>query len=319
MSVISVCVPVYNTEKTLLNCLNSIAVQSFTDFEIILVDDCSPFKEDISVKSVLDEFCKENPSVKITLIEHHKNKGTLESRRTAVDFSQSEYITFIDSDDEFLPDSLKDFYDKVIISNADIVQGAVEISAAENIAVEIKEKVNNITNKLYDGLLQNTNMLEEYYLKSQYNGYLWGKLYKTSIVKQAFSEIPQMYCNLGEDMCISFYINLFAKSYFGFTDKKIYKYNVDNGITSKRVIKDIESYEKICSVSSVFTVLYCYLNENTFPSDYLAFTQEKCKFYVQNCLDALPRVIPELQEQAYAVLCDYWGESLVKKIQSVHK
>ena len=319
MNKITVCIPVYNTEVALVKCLESIGGQSFTDFEVILVNDCSPIKKEISVKTVFEEFTKTHPKINIKLIEHSKNKGCIEARRTAVELCQTEYLTFIDSDDELYPNSLQDFYDKAVLSQADIVHGLAKVNTAQNISEEIKTKLLEIQSLIHVGLLKNTSMLNSFFVECKYNGCLWGKLFKTEIVKKAFLQMPQMYCIMGEDLCISFFINYFAKSYFGFNDSYIYKYNFINGITTPKKITDLTVFEKCCSAASIFTVLYMFLQENSLPPEYLRRTQEHCVFYLNNNLSTLKNVVPQLYNEAHAVLCDYWGESLVKKIQSVHK
>ena len=120
---ISVCVPVYATENVLKTCLCSIAGQNFDSFEIIIVDDCSPGVKDskITVESIVKEVQKEFPAVTLKLVKHKKNRSLLEARRTGFINSCGDFITFVDSDDELLPDALSVMYENAIKNNADIV------------------------------------------------------------------------------------------------------------------------------------------------------------------------------------------------------
>lgn len=93
MTTFSVIVPVYNVEKYLTQCLDSIKFQTFKDFEVICVDDCS---SDNSAQ-IVEEYTKKD--IRFKLIKHEKNKGVSAARNTALDVATGEYIIFIDADD----------------------------------------------------------------------------------------------------------------------------------------------------------------------------------------------------------------------------
>lgn len=93
---ISVIVPVYNTRSTLERCVNSILVQTYTDFEIILVDDGSPD----GAGELCDQLAKQHPQIRVI---HQKNAGLSAARNAALKIARGEYITFVDSDDTVFP------------------------------------------------------------------------------------------------------------------------------------------------------------------------------------------------------------------------
>lgn len=89
---VSVIIPVYNVEKYLRQCVESVLDQDFQDYEIILVDDGSTD----SSGSVCDDFEKKYASVRVN---HKKNGGLSDARNTGIDMAQGKYILFLDSDD----------------------------------------------------------------------------------------------------------------------------------------------------------------------------------------------------------------------------
>ena len=95
LPLISFVVTSYNYEKYILKTLESIKAQTYKNFEIIIVDDCS---QDNSCK-VIEEFISDNQNLRITLIKHEKNSGQLASMITGLKASQGQFISFIDSDD----------------------------------------------------------------------------------------------------------------------------------------------------------------------------------------------------------------------------
>ena len=89
---LSIIIPVYRTQNTLQRCLESILCQSFTDYEIILVDDGSPD----NCPYLCDEYTQKDARIKVI---HKENGGLSDARNIGIQQAQGEYITFIDSDD----------------------------------------------------------------------------------------------------------------------------------------------------------------------------------------------------------------------------
>lgn len=111
---ISIIVPVYNVEKYLRRCLDSIVMQTFTDWECICVDDGSP---DGSGK-ILDEYAAKD---KRFVIIHKENGGVSSARNAGLDIARGEYVTFCDSDDWVEADWLEAMYKAVKYNNVDMV------------------------------------------------------------------------------------------------------------------------------------------------------------------------------------------------------
>lgn len=95
-AVISVIVPIYNVERYLEKCVNSILNQSYADLEIILVDDGSHDK----CPDICDEYAKHDSRIKVI---HRANGGLSDARNAGLDIAKGEYISFIDSDDYIDP------------------------------------------------------------------------------------------------------------------------------------------------------------------------------------------------------------------------
>jgi glycosyltransferase involved in cell wall biosynthesis len=112
---ITVILPIYNAEKYLKQCLDSIVNQSLKGIEIIAVNDCS---SDNSSR-ILSEYIKKHRSLKI--INNSKNSGAGYSRNIAIKCAKGKYITFIDSDDWFGHDYLKQLYSEAESTKSDIV------------------------------------------------------------------------------------------------------------------------------------------------------------------------------------------------------
>jgi glycosyltransferase involved in cell wall biosynthesis len=324
-------VPVCATEDVLKTCLCSIAGQNFDSFEIIIVDDCSPGVKDskITVKSIVKEVQKEFPAVPLKLVKHKKNRSLLEARRTGFINSCGDYITFVDSDDELLPNALSFMYENAIKNQADIVHCNSQITFKDDEKDFIRQEITSKVQQVKDGILENSEIMHSFMFKTEksHNGFVWAKLYSRELVNQVFNEIPMMYCTLGEDLCLSFFFNLFAKKYVGLTQTKVYKYNYVTGISVYRKNLSVKQFEQSCSVSSVFTVLFSYLNDllQTCQSKdeeqsilmYKKALQEKCINFAKNNILMLDNsVSKENYQECRDVLLDYWGEDIFKILQN---
>ena len=89
---VSIIVPVYNVEKYLDKCIESIVNQTYRNIEIILVDDGSPDK----CPEICNEWAKKDDRIKVI---HKENGGLSSARNAALEIAQGDYITFVDSDD----------------------------------------------------------------------------------------------------------------------------------------------------------------------------------------------------------------------------
>ena len=103
LPMISFVVTSYNYDKYILKTLESIKAQSYRNFEIIIVDDCS---KDNSCK-IIEDFISENQDLKITLIKQSSNQGQMASMIKGLESAQGQFVSFIDSDDILMPDYAK--------------------------------------------------------------------------------------------------------------------------------------------------------------------------------------------------------------------
>lgn len=110
---ISVIVPVYNVEKYLARCINSILAQSYREFELLLIDDGSTDSSGITC----DQYIGKDERVRVF---HKENGGLSDARNYGLDRMQGSYVTFVDSDDYIGPDCLKKLHEMAVYQGMDI-------------------------------------------------------------------------------------------------------------------------------------------------------------------------------------------------------
>jgi glycosyltransferase involved in cell wall biosynthesis len=110
---VSVIVPVYNVEAYLRRCVDSVLAQTFTDIEIILVDDGSPD----NCPAICDEYAGKDNRIKVI---HQKNAGLSGARNAGLDAAKGDYFAFIDSDDYIAPEMIDKLLNALLREDADI-------------------------------------------------------------------------------------------------------------------------------------------------------------------------------------------------------
>ena len=172
MPLISVIVPVYKVESYLHRCVDSILNQTFKDFELILVDDGSPD----NCPQICCEYAKQDRRVKVI---HKENGGLSSARNAGLDYifsnSNSEYISFVDSDDWIDINYINELYNLAINYSADVVICGVCTTYEERHDNTFKDIDNNILFKGRDFII------EQY--KNRIYSTAWAKLYKKDSLK----------------------------------------------------------------------------------------------------------------------------------------
>lgn len=171
MAIISIIVPIYNSESYLEQCVDSILNQTFQDFELLLIDDGST---DNSLQICLQYSQKDNRIRCYT----QKGLGPSAARNIGLEHAQGEYITFVDSDDYLNLDALEILYNAIQDGAYDLVRCSFQCVGPRN---KLK------TRELPDIHVHSKHELAQIY----YNNYelylhanVWGKLYRASIIKK---------------------------------------------------------------------------------------------------------------------------------------
>ena len=171
---ISVIIPVYNVEKYLHRCLDSVIAQTYQNLEIICVDDGSV---DESGK-ICDQYAVRDARIKVI---HQENQGLSAARNRGLDAAEGEYISFVDSDDYILEDMYKKMLDKLLNYNVDlcVCQWQYEFSDGRQV---VKKK--NIDPTIY-GRKTSLEFARFLYRGNSENGVVvaaWNKLYRRALL-----------------------------------------------------------------------------------------------------------------------------------------
>ena len=233
---ISIIIPIYNVEKYLPKCLDSVVNQTYTELEIICINDGSP---DNSLK-ILKEYQKKDSRIKII---NQENQGLAEARNTGIDNAKGKFIFFLDSDDWLPLNAIEKLCNKQKEKNADIVIGGRNIVTA-------KREVQFLP-KEYNKTLEFEEYISDSFKTEDFRAVAWGKLYKTKIIKENYLYFPKGL--LYEDL-------LFVMKYLYYSSKIIilreniynYRYDRRNSIVNTINKKDMDCLKTVDELEKFF-------------------------------------------------------------------
>ena len=204
---ISIIVPVYNVEKYLAQCIESIIAQTFIDWELLLIDDGSKDKSG----KICDKYAAEDSRIKV----FHKNNGGVSSARNmGLDEAIGTWVTFIDSDDCVEPGFLEGLYRSIADGEeVDFVHGGC-LNMVNNEVVSVNQSYNHHVGGEPEIL----------YLKLR--GLIISKLFKTDILNKIGLRFDEK-MKIAEDMAFTLDYALHVKRY-AFVPEKGYHYRKDN-------------------------------------------------------------------------------------------
>lgn len=331
LPLISVCIPVYNTEEYLAQCLKSVFAQDFDSFEIVIVSDASPGRDSKGwkAKKIIRHAQKEGnvwrrkqglSAIKVNYSEHSENRGILEVRRTLTYEAKGRYCLHLDSDDQLIPDALSLLWKANTEAGPfDIIHGSFNSGSYDKDGTFLSTDETKCGAITY-GKVENHEIFHKW-LFHEISGNVCAKLIHRELFIRAYENIPYCECNLADDFLIFFFVSLFAKSYIGL-ENKIYLYRIDSGMTSNCKIDSLNRWKLVSSASGVFTVISEWIKDK--PSDCQSIISEEMSklreqgrhYLLSSLIQLKDLVIPELQGQAYEMLCDYWGKELVELADS---
>lgn len=132
---VSIIIATYRRDKSLENALKSLVSQTYNNIEIIVVDDNSDSIWNEKVRKIITEI--DHP---IKYIQNEENKGSAETRNIGINVSQGEYITFLDDDDIYLKNKIKNQVEHMIIEKSDFCITDLELLSESNKRIEIRRR-----------------------------------------------------------------------------------------------------------------------------------------------------------------------------------
>lgn len=194
---ISIIVPVYNVEKYLNKCIESIINQTYRNIEIILVDDGSPDK----CPEICDSYAQKDGRIKVI---HKKNEGLINARKSGLEIARGEYIGFVDGDDWIGPEMYELFAKQIEKYSPDMVlsdfyyDNGKELSNSEQLFDREYYNKEDLKKFIYPKML-----FSGTYYKFGVNPCCWSKIYKKELIKKNLPLVDGR-IKMGEDAAFTY-------------------------------------------------------------------------------------------------------------------
>ena len=320
---VSVLIPVYNTERFLSYCLDSVIQQTLGEIEIICVEDASTDHSGI----ILKRYAARDSRIRI--IWHEKNAGLVKSRKDAVLSAQGKYIMFLDSDDELFPHACEVAYKAIENNKTDAVRFGVQKIDSRGLFKETgtflqTERLDRVEDKNWLYLYQ----------KELIKGWtVWNKIYDAHLCKTAYRQMEDGYIVMAEDVYFSFVYGYFAKS-FSIIEDVLHKYRQGFGIWSgiQKSI-NLEKYRILLSEKKVLDALLRFYETKPNANEYeLIITKHVRDAFLRHSVLWWHKNLPDQDKAAgLQIFAEIWGsanypfaikclsENLSNRIQNLEK
>ena len=223
---ISIVIPVYKAENYLRRCVKSILAQTYTDFEVLLVDDGSP---DMS-GSVCDECTSLDTRIHVY---HKEHEGVTAARAYGVKMAKGDWLTFVDADDMLPGRAIESLYERTANTPADIVMGAWrKITSAQKRLIPLSVR----------GMLTSSEYIDALLLGKCFSGPV-GKLFRRNIFESRVFDIPKEITN-NEDLIMNLRLAAHVRYVAAYPELVVYDYHSNEGSASKRTMS-IEIWDKV--------------------------------------------------------------------------
>lgn len=239
--IISVIVPVYNVEKYLSRCIDSILSQTFTDFELLLIDDGS--KDNSG--NICDEYARKDGRIRVF---HKVNGGVSSARNLGLENALGEWICFIDSDDEVENYYLSTYIEVIKKDSVDCCIASCKIITSKAIRkIDLQE--NLYTKKDIYKLIM-------YLREKSILGVPWNKFFKLSIIKENDILFDESISSYEDEIYVLQYLQYITN--IAVSKQQTYRYYINNEISLSKKYIEIDQHFKITdtlyNLGAVFSV-----------------------------------------------------------------
>lgn len=257
---VTVVVPIYNVEKYLDRCIQSIVDQTYKNIEIILVDDGSPD----NCPAMCDNWAQKDVRIKVI---HKKNEGLGMARNTGIENAAGEYIFFFDSDDYVDATVVEKCVCNAVNNNSDVVVFGNYI-AHENGEI-VQEKIQSPTLKFEDNAVRNDLLPYMFTYEMNFGVSAWGKMYSLNTIKHYDIKFKSEREIISEDAY--FALELFSKvSIVTIVPEDLYYYCIRNNSLSRKYNKERQAQNDVFLKKSME-----YVKQSELPDKILAHIQSR--------------------------------------------
>jgi len=293
--IISIIIPVYNTEAYFERCMQSVLDQTYQNLQIIVVNDCSPGDIDARIAPYLER------DSRICYLRHEKNRGLLRARVTGLTHAIGDYIAFLDSDDYVSRDFYRTMLNRAVQTNADIVIGKTVWQENDN------KYVYNLHDSCFRFQALEADAVRQAYFSQEASCYswhtVWNKLYSRELVARCYPVFERIsdHIIMTEDIFFSSVFFYEAQKAVRVEEEAYFYCSNESASTNTSQITLEKFLKNIADMQLVFNAVDTFLRERNADAGICAHFNNSRKHYArmwQNLLDISFKGTKHLQGQA---------------------
>lgn len=288
MPEISVIIPTYNVERYIDICLNTLIFQSFSDFEVLCIDDCSTDK----TLHVIEKYTQFDKRVKIVSNTHKGGPDVL--RGIGIRNAQSPYCVFVDADDVVSPYMLEKYLNNIKINDSDYMYGA---SISFNRKTRHNQKHSQLQENVFLDIVhgntfnaENTPGFFPFFLNSEF----WGKIFRTEFIKDATFKPDSMIQDIV--FCMKCFFKAKKISYL-LEPLYVYNYQREGAISANFNEKWLGIFSSLDEMRQIIEKTGMY---DKYKNAYIDFKISRIWFYLLKARPECQKVFFEYAKAAFA-------------------
>jgi glycosyltransferase involved in cell wall biosynthesis len=241
---VSIVVPIYKVEKYIHRCIDSIVNQTYSNLEIILVDDGSPD----SCGEIADQYQKTDPRIRVV---HKQNGGLSDARNHGMNLVTGDFIMFVDSDDWLAEEMIAMMIKNSLAYQADVVQSAFYYAYDDKLLVDHRHHQENDP----PVILNNKMLMYELIKNEKVKNFAWGKLFRTALIKDTLFEKGVLF----EDVFWAHQIMCQVETFLILHEPYYYYYQRDDSIVATYTPRNLDMIkglkERHCFIEAFYSEL----------------------------------------------------------------
>lgn len=297
MSAISIIVPVYNVERYLKTCMDSICEQNFADVQVICVDDCST---DASYQ-ILKQYEKEYEAVEV--YRNDTNMGLAYTRNTGLKYARGKYIVYVDSDDFLAQNSLASIYEHMECKNLDILFFDVEEFDEEN-----HEMTDRRIRKHSYTIASGIELIKDLIKNDEMFGCVWDAIYRREYLEE--NELTFINGILHEDIAYTFAAVLNARR-ASCLNQTVYYYRQRKG----SILHNPDYAKLLKGLTLTYSAMLLTWNDFLYRNE----CSDEISLYIMQYMDSITRLMRsryrhiEITDKTDTVIQSFFGNFIFNK------
>ena len=295
---VSIIIPVYNGEKTVRRCLESVLSQSVREIEVLCINDGSTD----GTASVLLETGSADRRVRLYGFE--KNQGCVLAAKMGLLEASGDYVMFVDADDILLPGAIGNAVRLIEQYGVDVLQFGIKVTAPAGL--DISGFLRNFQCSPTES--SGIGILYDCFCFHRFTHNLVNKIYRREVCRAAAESVPDIEIKQFTDLYLSFFFLYNAKTFRSVTDGPYYEYSFGTGVSTHA--PTASQFAELCACSAIVPAVEWFLKRED-ALDKNRFLVESIRTVLKSDVENKLMELPEITAETIRLVAEHWGSEVI--------